>query len=95
MATGISSGLQTTDQLLFTGRNRINAVTLLGDGVNAATISVYDNTSATGKVVAKIKLGASHPHSHHIMFENPVLCENGIYADVTGTGAEYIVFYGG
>ncbi len=95
MGTSISTGLQTTDQLIFTGRNRINAVSLLGDGTNAATLTIYDNTSATGKVVAKTKLGASHPHSQHILFENPVLCEAGIYADVTGTNAEYIIYFGG
>jgi hypothetical protein len=31
----------------------------------------------------------------HVIFENPVVVEDGIYADVTGTNAEYIIYYGG
>ena len=95
MATSISSGLKTADGLLFTGRNRINAVTLLGDGTNACNVLIHDGLDASGtKVVVKAKLAAGGV-TQHIIFENPVLCETGIYADVTGTGAEYIVYFGG
>lgn len=94
MASSISSGLQTTDQLLYTGRNRINAITLITDGTNAASVVVYDNTTAASKVAAKVT-AAGAQNTMHVIFENPVLCENGIYADVTGTGAAYIVFFGG
>ena len=94
MATSISSDLQAASVLLFTGRNRINAVTLLADGTNAATAIVYDNTAGSGKVVAKVfaKAGES---TQHVIFENPVLCENGIYLSLTGTGAGAIVYFGG
>lgn len=94
MASSRSSGLQSADALIYTGRNRINAITVLTDGTNAATLVVYDATSATGTVVAKaVVAGASL--TGHFIFENPVLCENGIYADVTGIGAGYIVYFGG
>lgn len=94
MATSISSGVLNADTLLWTGRNRVNAITVLTDGTNAATVELYDNTTASGtkRVVGKC-LGASL--INHIIFENPVLFENGIYADVTGTGATFIVFFGG
>lgn len=94
MASSISSGVQTTDQLLWTGRNRINAITVFGDGTNAASLAIYDNTSAANKIAAQVKHKAADVQTH-IIFENPVLCENGIYADVTGTNASYIVFFGG
>lgn len=94
MASSRSSGLQTTDQLIYTGKNRINAITIIADGTNAATVVVYDNTAASGTVVAKGFVKATND-MNHIIFENPVVCENGIYADVTGTGAGYIVYYGG
>lgn len=94
MASSRSSGLQTTDQLIFTGRNRINAITLIADGTNAANVVVYDNTTNTGLVVGKASAKATDT-TVHIIFENPVVCENGIYADVTGTGAAYIVYFGG
>lgn len=94
MGTSISSGVQNSDQLLFTGRNRVNAITVITDGTNAATVDLYDNTSASGTIRAKGRcVGANL--INHIIFENPVLFETGIYADVTGTGATYIVFFGG
>lgn len=94
MATSISTGVINTDTLIFTGRNRVNAITVLTDGTNAATVDLYDNTLAAGKIASKgICVGTAL--INHIVFENPVLFENGIYADVTGIGATFIVFYGG
>lgn len=95
MASSRSSGLKTADSVIQTGRNRINAITLLGDGTNAASIIVYDNAStASGVVLAKITARATDRFIH-VLFENPVVAEEGIYADVSGTGAEYIIYYGG
>lgn len=95
MASSCSSGLKTADAVISAGRNRINAITLLGDGTNAASLILYDNASeASGVVLAKVTQLAT-ARLTHILFDNPVFAENGIYADVTGTGAEYIVYYGG
>ena len=95
MASSRSSGLNTTDAVIQTGRNRINAITLLGDGTNAASVIVYDNAStASGVVLAKVTALAATRFTH-VLFENPVVAEDGIYADVSGTGAEYIIYYGG
>ena len=95
MASSRSSGLKTADAVIQTGRNRINAITLLGDGTNAASIVVYDNASAaSGVVLAKVTALAADRFTH-VLFENPVVAENGLYADVSGTGAEYIIYYGG
>jgi hypothetical protein len=94
MASSISSGVLNADTLIFTGRNRINALTVFTDGTNAATVDLYDNTSAANKIAVKnVCVGANR--INHIIFENPVIMENGIYADVTGTGASFIVYYGG
>ena len=95
MASSRSSGLKTADASVATGRNRINAITLFADGTNAASVVVYDNASAAsglelGKVTALAGQGTVH-----VLFENPVVAENGIYADVTGTNAAYIVYFGG
>lgn len=95
MASSRSSGLKSADAVIATGRNRINAVTLITDGTNAGNVVVYDNASAaSGLVVAKVS-GSGAQNTVHVIFENPVICEDGIYADVTGTGANYIVYYGG
>ena len=95
MASSRSSGLKTTDAVIAVGRNRINAITLLADATNAASVIIYDDaSSATGTVLAKVKVVAGGV-LQHVIFENPVITEAGIFADVTGTGAEYIVYFGG
>jgi len=94
MASSISSGVLNADTLIFTGRNRINALTVFTDGLNTGTVDLYDNTSATGKIAVKGKC-ATLDLVQHFIFENPVIVENGIYADVTGTGCTFIVYYGG
>lgn len=95
MGTSLSSGVQSADGVIFAGRNRVNAITVLTDGTNAATLDLYDNaTTNSGTIKVKGKCIGTNL-VNHIIFENPVLFENGIYADVTGTGASYIVFFGG
>lgn len=95
MATSaVTSDLKSADAVIAVGRNRVNSITLLGDGTNAPTLTLYDNASAaSGKVVAKIA-GVATSTFLFINFTNPVAVENGIYADVAGTGANYIVTYG-
>jgi len=95
MASSRSSGLKTTDSAIAVGRNRINAITLIADGTNAASVVVYDNaTTTSGTVLGKVT-AVSGQGTVHVIFENPVIAENGVYADVTGTGAAYIVYFGG
>ena len=90
-----SSGLKAADAVIATGRNRLNAVTLIGDGTNASSVILYDNPSAaSGTVLAKVTSGATQGMVH-MLFDNPVVAETGIYADVTGTGAGYVVYFGG
>lgn len=94
MATSSStSGLQTTSQLIASGRNRLNAITFLGDGTNASTLTIYDNTSASGKVLAKL-VNRTSDQQNHVIFTFPVYSETGIYASLSGTGGNYIIYYG-
>jgi hypothetical protein len=94
MASSRSSGLKTADAVIATGRNRINAITLIG-GSTASSVIVYDHPSAASGVVVGKATQATSAVTTHIIFENPVVCEDGIFADVTGTGAEYIIYFGG
>ena len=94
MASSRSSGLKTTDAIIAVGKNRINAVTLIG-GSTASSVIIYDNaSSASGTVLAKLTQ-ATNLVTTSMIFTNPIYAENGIYADVSGTAAEYIVHYGG
>jgi hypothetical protein len=94
MASSQSSGVLNANTLVFNGRQRINALTVFTDGTNDATVSLYDNTTNSGKISVKgLCVGANKVQ--HFIFENPVFMQDGLYAAVTGTGASFIVFYGG
>lgn len=92
--SSITSDLKAASASIAIGKNRINAVTFLGDGTNASTLTIYDNASAaSGKVVVKV-VNRTTDQQNHIIFTNPVVCEKGIYAALGGTGGTYIVYYG-
>lgn len=89
-----SSDIKSTSALIATGANKINAITFLGDGTNSSTLTIYDGTSASGKVLAKV-VNRPSDQQNHIIYTNPVKCETGIYASLSGTGGTYIVYFGG
>ena len=94
MASSRSSGLLVIDTVVATGRNRINAITLIG-GSTASSVVVYDNASAASGTVVGKATQSTNLVTTHIIFENPVVCENGIFVDITGTAAECIIYFGG
>lgn len=92
--SSISSGQISANTAVAVGKNRLNALSVTGDGTNAGTVTVYDNaTSATGKILAQ---GLTRPSDvqQHIIFTFPVVAENGLYVTVTGTNCKAIVYYG-
>ena len=95
MATSsISSDLKSASALIATGKSRSNAITFLGDGTNASTLTIYDNTSGSGKIISKIA-NRTTDQQNHVIFTNPVMAENGIYCVLGVTGGTYIIYYGG
>jgi len=88
-----SSGLKSADAAIMAQPGKLTSLMVCADGTNAATVVLYDNASAaSGTVIAKIIVDAgATQESFSVDF--PIDCLNGIYADVTGTGAEYIVHY--
>jgi hypothetical protein len=93
---GFSSGLLTADGAVRVGKGFLLGFTVNNDagGVNDATGILYDNASAaSGTVLAKLVAAATEVSSVSITFPNPIQCENGIFLDITGTGAEVIVYY--
>ncbi len=92
--TCVSSGELTSSQLLFNGRHTLNAVQVITDGTNPATVIIYDNTAASGKkLFESVVAGANN--SGFFSWDCGVQCQNGIYVSVSGTGASCIVYYGG
>jgi hypothetical protein len=91
--TCLSSGLLSADTLIWTGRGTVNALTVFTDGTNAATVTLYDNTTNSGTAIAQLICPGSQ-RTESQAWNLAIRCANGIYADVTGTGATFIVHYG-
>ena len=89
-----SSGLLTADALIVTGQRKLVSVHATNLHANtASTIVVYDNTAASGKIVAKLYIppvgydAGGAPAGGISSWEydmHGVLCRNGLYVDVTG-----------
>jgi hypothetical protein len=89
--TVYSSGLTTSDRLIATGNCYYHGMAIVS-GASTATVSVYDGITATGTTIDKGNCPtASGACRHHLPAAVEVF--NGIYADVTGTGAAYTIFY--
>ena len=90
----VSSGLLTADALVHSGRCKLVSVHAYNaHATDVSTIIVYDNTAASGKVVAKMLLqpanvGTQVPVTQTALsFEfdmHSVICTKGLYVDVTG-----------
>jgi len=92
----VSSGLKTADAAIFAGECVFCGGKVIADGTNAAEVVLYDNASAaSGTVIGKAQVRAADaPETDSIEVPpDGVHCVNGIYADVTGTNAEYYVYY--
>jgi hypothetical protein len=89
-----SSGLRSADAAILARSGRLLGVQLISDNTNAATVVLYDHASAaSGTEIAKLTLKAGESSRDCTLPAEGIDCLNGIYADVTGTGAAYIVYY--
>lgn len=89
-----SSGFQIVDSVVCDRPCLISGVQAYMDGTNASTLIVYDNaTEASGKILFKASLTAAGQNYATKDWTFPIPCVNGIFADITGTNAGYIVEY--
>lgn len=90
-----SSDRLTSDTAVVTGSGRVTGLLLEGDGTNAASVVLYDGTSAAGTILYKLLLKASSNDLCYpgVLPEDGIVFNNGLYADLTGTGAACIVHY--
>ena len=91
--TNISSGLQTSDGTIATGKAILAGLQIITNGTNDVTVIVYDNTSAAGTEVFKQTVTGTDDSIPYTLPDGGIRCKNGIYVDVSGTGGQYIVFY--
>lgn len=85
-----TSGVKSSSALIRTGPCLLTHIAVITDGVNKGTITVYDNTEASGTVVWKHAVkGTEEIGGRNWQF--PIRCSNGLYAAISGTNATYIV----
>ena len=81
-----------TSAIVKTGSCVLWAVLVITDGTNAATVTIYDNTAASGDVLAKFVVAGATQYGGR-NWVCPVGAKNGLYAAISGTGATCIVEY--
>lgn len=91
--TAISSGAITPGTTTVVSRKSyLNTITLTGDGTNAATAIVYDNTAGSGKQLANLRVGANG-NTVHVNYNLGLRADIGMTVVVAGTGAVAILGY--
>ena len=89
----IGSGEKTADAVIVAEKCWITAIEVITNGSADARVILYDNASAaSGDVIwESTVVGADGYGGKNWFF--PRVCNHGIYADVNGTGATYIIEY--
>ncbi|MHA1962162.1 MAG: hypothetical protein ACW99U_18310 [Candidatus Thorarchaeota archaeon] len=93
LGASLTSGELTIDQAVTTGSGVLRGAVINTDGNNNATVILYDNASAASgtKLWEQVVIGADITggffNCHGIEYNN------GIYLDITGSGASVIAFY--
>jgi len=89
-----TSGAITSDTLLLTVTNNpvgLCGVFMVANGTNAATVTIYDNTSAAGKKLREFTVAAGEYYGGFV-FPYCIRASTGIYVDV-GTNTTVYVDY--
>ncbi len=84
---------KTADAQILTKGGSLCSVTIMTDGSNNARLILYDSAASTTDITKKLMeitvTGASFYGGR--IWADPVKFTEGIYADVNGTGASYII----
>ena len=89
-----SSGLQGASAAIFVGHCRLVGVSLVGDTSKEPTLTLYDDPDSADGTELAFLMVSDECHFASIMFPgNGVECANGIYAALSATEGDYIVYY--
>lgn len=89
-AVVMSSGATSADAQVKSTSGTVWGAQLKG-GSDTATLVLYDGTDATGKKIAELSAAAGA--LSHVTFPAGVSFSSGLFADVSGTGPEYTVWF--
>lgn len=93
----IGSGDLTADALIQTGQGSLHGLFFIPDGSNTITVSIYDNTAASGKKLIPTFIVPATPSGqlYSVGISPPVQFGTGLYVDITCSGTAHYVVYTG
>lgn len=93
--TAISTGVLATGSTttVLTGKATLNSIQLFGNGTNAPSVIVYDNTAGSGKIVTQL-IGVAATTYLDFIPHAALRADLGMTIVVAGTGASAIVSFG-
>jgi hypothetical protein len=71
----------------------VSYIQLISDGTNACNLQVYDGTSASGVMIASLKIPATTVAPEILQLNIPVCANRGIFTAGSGTGSSFIIHY--
>lgn len=86
-----SSKEQTADKKIFTGPCALTGIHAISNASDDMSVIVHDGTDTSGDVIAEVAVDASVDPTKYVGFPHPVECLVGLYANVAGTAASYII----
>jgi len=88
----ISSGIKSSSAVIKAGVGILVDVLVYTDGANNGTVTIYDNaTAASGHVLAKEVVKGEFLQGGEVNIL--CNCDNGLYMELSGTGATAIIRY--
>lgn len=90
------SATKTGAALIISARAEFHGITITGDGTNAVTVDIYNNTEGSGEKISPTlnfsQSATSKTQAYGV--SPPVRCDKGIYIDVTTAGTvSYTVYF--
>lgn len=87
-----SSELLSANTLINSGTSLLVGAKVFTDGTNDATLVIKDGTDSGGTVKDKVILSGDENYGGGL-FPCLVKFDDGIYCEISGTGAEFIIYY--
>lgn len=88
-----SVNIEVGNTVISTTKAAYHGMSVIGGGTTPATITVYDSiNTATGSIIDKIVVGSGV--STNVNRYIPTMAKYGMYAVMSGTGAQASLFYG-
>jgi hypothetical protein len=90
-----SSGELVADGVVVNRPCLLHCLVVTSSANNTAQAELFDNASAaTGTEIVHLDIDPHDAaHTNHISFNAPVICNRGIYLNITGTNAAVWIYY--